>query len=95
MNMRAVILVLILAVLVILAGIGTGFIDVNQIRGAQAPSLSATQNGVTATGGQTPAFEVETGSVQVGTRNATVQVPDVSVVPPANQAANANTVNAM
>ena len=93
--MRAVILVLILAVLVILAGVGTGFIDVNQIRGAQAPSLSATQNGVTATGGQTPAFDVETGSVQVGTRNATVQVPDVSVVPPANQAATANTVNAM
>ena len=93
--MRAVILVLILAVLVILAGIGTGFIDINQIRGAQAPSISATQNGVTATGGQTPAFDVETGSVEVGTRNATVQVPDVSVVPPANQAAPANSVNAM
>ena len=97
--MRAVILVLILAVLVILAGIGTGFIDINQIRGAQAPTVSATQNGIVATGGQAPAFDVETGSVEVGTRNATVQVPDVSVVPPANPAAPANTaansVNAM
>ena len=93
--MRAILVVLILGVLVIIAGIVTGFIDINQIRGAQAPQISATHNGVVAKGGQTPAFDVETGSVEVGTRNATVQVPNLRVVPPANQAANANTVNGM
>ena len=88
--MRAIILILILAVLVILAGIGTGFIDIDQIRGAQAPDVSTTENGVVAKGGQTPAFEVETGSVTVGAKDATVKVPAVQINPPAdNQAAPA------
>ena len=88
--MRAIILILILAVVAILAGIGTGFIDIDQIRGAKAPDVDATSNGVVARGGQTPAFEVETGSVTVGTRDATVKVPEVQVNPPAdNQAAPA------
>jgi flagellar basal body-associated protein FliL len=88
--MRAIIIILILAVLVILAGVGTGFIDINQIRGAKAPAVATTENGVVAKGGQTPAFDVETGSVTVGTTNATVKVPQVQVNPPAdNQAAPA------
>ena len=88
--MRAIILILILAILVILAGIGTGFIDIDQIRGAKAPDVDATQNGVVAKGGQTPAFDVETGSVTVGTKDATVKVPAVQVNPPPdNQAAPA------
>jgi hypothetical protein len=86
--MRAIILILILAVVVILAGVGTGFIDIDQIRGAKAPEVSATENGVVARGGQTPAFDVETGSVTVGAKDATVKVPQVQVNPPAdNQAA--------
>ena len=86
--MRAIILILILAVVVILAGVGTGFIDIDQIRGAKAPNLSTTENGVVAKGGQTPAFDVETGSVTVGAKDATVKVPQVQVNPPAdNQAA--------
>jgi hypothetical protein len=87
---RTIIVILILAVIVLLAGIGTGFIDINQTRGAQAPELSTTQNGVVAKGGQTPAFEVETGSVSVGTKETQVKVPQVQVNPPAdsNQAAN-------
>jgi hypothetical protein len=91
--LRTFIVILILAVLVVLAGIGTGFIDVNQIRGAKAPELSATGNGVVAKGGQTPAFEVETGSVTLGTKETKVKVPAVQVNPPAdsNQAATANT----
>ena len=88
--MRAIIMILILGVLVILAGLGTGFIDIDQIRGAKAPDISATQNGVVAKGGQTPAFDVETGSVTVGTRDQTVKVPAVRVDQPAdNQAAPA------
>jgi hypothetical protein len=88
--MRAIILILILAVVVILAGVGTGFIDIDQIRGAKAPAVSTTENGVVAKGGQTPAFDVETGSVTVGAKDATVKVPQVQVNPPAdNEAAPA------
>jgi hypothetical protein len=93
-EMRAVIFVLVILILIVIAGIATGFIDINQIRGAKAPEISATRNGVTAKGGQAPAFDVETGSVKVGTTNATVKVPKLEVVPPQNQAA-ATTNNAM
>lgn len=85
--MRAIILILILAVVVILAGVGTGFIDIDQIRGAKAPAVSTTENGVVARGGQTPAFDVETGSVTVGAKDATVKVPQVQVNPPADNEA--------
>ena len=77
--MRAVIFVIILAILVLIAGIATGFLDINQIRGARAPQVSTTGNGVTARGGQTPAFQVETGSVKVGTQQKTVNVPRLEV----------------
>jgi len=85
--MRAIILILILAVVVILAGVGTGFIDIDQIRGAKVPNVSTTENGVVAKGGQTPAFDVETGSVTVGAKDATVKVPQVQVNPPADNEA--------
>ncbi|MBA2466371.1 MAG: hypothetical protein H0V46_02045, partial [Sphingomonas sp.] len=45
--MRAVLLVLILAVVVIIGAIATGFLNINQIRGAEAPSIATGQNGVT------------------------------------------------
>jgi hypothetical protein len=95
--MRAVLLVLIVLVLAVLAAIATGFLDINQIRGAQAPQVSATHNGVTAKGGQAPAFDVETGSVKVGSTQKTVKVPTLSVEKPAdNQAAPAQApANAM
>jgi len=92
--MRAVILILVVVILVVIAAIATGFVDINQIRGTKAPQISTTANGVTAKGGQTPAFEVETGSVKVGTTNATVKVPKLEVVPPENEAA-ATTNNGM
>lgn len=87
--MRAIIFVVIVAALAIIAAVASGFLHVNQTRSAKAPQVSTTGNGVTAKGGQAPSFEVETGSVQVGTRNATVKVPDIKVVPPANQSAAA------
>ena len=36
--MRAVILILVIIVLAVIAAIATGFVNINQIRGAQAPS---------------------------------------------------------
>jgi uncharacterized protein involved in outer membrane biogenesis len=91
--MRAVILVLIVIILAIIVAIVTGFLDINQIRGARAPQISATHNGVVAKGGETPAFDVQTGSVKIGTKPATVKLPSLEVAP-ANQSA-AKTNNAM
>ena len=88
--MRAILLVLILAVVVIIGAVATGFLNINQIRGARAPEIDASRNGVTATGGQAPSFDIETGSVGVGTRDAAIKVPQIQVNPPANQAAPQN-----
>jgi uncharacterized membrane protein len=84
--MRAVLLVLILAVVVIIGAVATGFVNIKQLRGAQAPDINASGNGVTATGGQTPSFDIETGSVGVGARDATITVPELRVNPAANEA---------
>ena len=88
--MRAVILVLILIVVAAIALIATGLIDINQIRGARAPDVDVSGNGVTASGGQAPAFDVETGTVSVGTRDANVKVPSLTVNPAGNDAAPAH-----
>ena len=85
--MRAVILILVILILAVIGAIATGFLDINQIRPARAPEITATSNGITAKGGQAPAFDVETGTVKVGTGNATVKVPKLEVVQPQNQAA--------
>lgn len=90
--MRTVFLILIVGVLALIAAIATGFLDISQTRSAQAPQISADGNGVTASGGQAPAFDVQTGTVSVGAQpaNVTLPVPQVSVNPPAgttNQAA--------
>jgi hypothetical protein len=92
--MRAIIFILILVVIVVIAGITTGFLDINQLRGAKAPQIAATSNGITAKGGQAPAFDVETGSVKVGTQQKTVSVPTLQVQKP-DQNQTATTNNAM
>ena len=94
--MRTVILVLILAVVALIVAIQTGFLDIRQTRSAEVPGISANEGGVTATGGQAPAFDVQTGKVAVGTRdeNVTVQMPTVEIQRPAeNQAVPANATN--
>ena len=80
--MRAVLFVLITAILVVIAGVGTGFININEIHGAKAPEVTATGNGITAKGGEAPAFDVENGSVKVGSENTTVKVPTLEVQKP-------------
>ena len=95
--MRAIILILIIAVVALILAIQTGFLDINQTRSAEVPQVSTNGAAVTAEGGQAPAFDVQTGTVAVGTRpeNVTVQVPRVEVRPPAesNQAATGNATN--
>ena len=89
--MRALIVILIVVILAILALVGSGFVRLSQTREAKAPQVSATTNGVTAKGGQAPAFDVETGSVKVGTKEAKVKVPALVVEKAGqNQAATNN-----
>lgn len=90
--MRRIILILIIAVVAVIAAIQLGLLNFRQDRPAQVPGVDITANGITATGGQTPTFEVQTGTVAVGTRNATIAVPVPTVEvrnPGANQAAPA------
>ena len=79
--MRAILLILILAVVALIVLVATGLIDINQTRPAAVPQVSVTENGVVAKGGQAPAFDVETGTVSVGSEpaNVTVAVPTVQV----------------
>ncbi|MFL6760047.1 hypothetical protein [Sphingomonas sp.] len=91
--MRALLLILIIAVVAILIALASGFLNINQTRQAKAPEVSTTANGVTARGGQAPAFDVETGSVKVGTKATTVKVPALVVEKPARNQAAAATNN--
>ncbi len=77
--MRAILLILIVAVVALIAALQTGLIDVSQTRAAKAPTIDASDGVIRAREGQTPAFEVETGSVAVGTREANVAVPKIEV----------------
>ena len=77
--MRAILLILIIAVVALIAAIGTGYLDISQTREARAPSIEAGDGAIRAKGGQSPAFEVQTGSVEVGTREANLAVPKVEV----------------
>jgi hypothetical protein len=87
--MRAVLLIIIIAIVVLIAAVASGFLNINQIRGARAPAVNATGNGVSASGGQAPAFQVETGSIKVGSKDAQVKVPTLEVSKPGNDAAAA------
>ncbi|QNM82360.1 hypothetical protein H8M03_10105 [Sphingomonas sabuli] len=78
---------MIIAVVALIIAVATGFLDISQTRSAQAPDLSVNGASVTAKGGQTPAFDVETGSVSVGTRETNVAVPNLRVNPPDQPAA--------
>ena len=84
--MRTAILILVVIILAVIAAIATGYLNINQIRGAQAPQVSATSNGIVTKGGQAPAFDVQTGSVTVGAKETTVKVPALEVQKPGNQA---------
>ena len=67
-----------IAVLVIIAlvvaAFAFGLIDIDQTREGRAPD-------VTVTGGQAPAFDVDTAEVNVGTKKETIEVPTVDVEP--------------
>ena len=84
--MRAVLLILILLVVVAIGAIATGLININQTQPARAPDVDANASGVTATGGQAPKFDVETGKIAVGTQDRQVRLPSIEVRPAGNDA---------
>ena len=91
--MRAILFILILVVVAVLIAIGTGLVNINQTRPAQVPDVDAGRGGVSASGGQAPAFDIETGSVAVGTTRANVVLPTVQVRPADQQGNTATPVS--
>jgi hypothetical protein len=77
--MRIIIFILILVVVALLIAVASGLISITQTRPGQAPEVRVGNGGVQAVGGQAPAFDVETGTVSVGTSQR--QVPTVQVRP--------------
>ena len=77
--MRAILLILIIAVVALIAALQTGLISITQTRPATAPTVEAGDGAIRTRAGQAAAFEVETGSVGVGTREANVGMPEVQV----------------
>ncbi len=71
--MRALLVLLGIAALVILAGMATGFINIDQTQTAQLPRLE---------GGQAPEFKADVGRIDVGTETKTVEVPKIQVQKP-------------
>lgn len=69
---RIGIIVAVVAVLAIIAAFAFGLIDINQTREMKAPEVQVS-------GGQTPAFDVDTAKVNVGTKTTDVTVPKVDV----------------
>lgn len=72
--MRAVLLAVAAIVVVVAVLFFSGFISVEQTQEAELPDVD-----VTTEGGQAPEFEAETGEVEVGTEETTIEVPDVEV----------------
>ncbi len=73
--MRGILLLLIVVVLVAIAAVWFGFVNVSQTRPGALPSIAVT-------GGQAPAFDVKTANVSVGTEKHVVETPTVNVQKP-------------
>ena len=79
--MRAIFLILIIAVVALILAVMTGFIDLRQTQPAVAPGIETSNGKIVTRSGQVPAFDVETGSIGVGSGNASVALPKVELQP--------------
>lgn len=77
--MRKLLALLILVVVLLIVAVATGFLDIRQTEPARLPQVSVSQDGVAAEGGRQPTFDVETGSVAVGSETRAVTVPTLEV----------------
>jgi hypothetical protein len=71
--MRALLVLVGIAALVVLAGMATGFINIDQTQTASLPRLE---------GGQAPEFKADVARISVGSENKTVEVPKIEVQKP-------------
>lgn len=65
---------LLVVVALVVAAFAFGLVDVDQTKTAKLPDVK-----VETSGGQAPAFDVNTADVNVGTKTETVEVPTVSI----------------
>jgi hypothetical protein len=73
--MRLIAGLLVVVLLILVAGIATGFINLQRTQEGTLPRIAVE-------GGQLPKFEADVAKVEVGTRNETVEVPTVDVKKP-------------
>lgn len=59
---------------IVVAAFALGLVNIDQTKTAQLPDVK-----VETTGGQAPAFDVETAKIDVGSKQTTIEVPTVSV----------------
>ena len=78
--MRAIFLILIIAVVALILAVMTGFINLRQTEPAVAPGLETADGKIVTRSGQAPAFDIETESVGVG-RGGSVALPKVEIQP--------------
>ncbi len=65
---------ILVVVAVVVAAFAFGFINIDQTREAKAPTVK-----LETSGGQAPAFDVDTAKIDIGTEKKTIEVPTVSV----------------
>jgi hypothetical protein len=92
--MRTIFLILIIAVLLLIAAVATGLVNLRQTRPAVAPTVERNGGALTTRPGQAPAFDVETGSIGVGSSKTTVAVPSIQVRRPGGEQAPAQAAGA-
>jgi hypothetical protein len=71
--MRTLLVFVGIVALVILAGMATGFINIDQTQTAQLPRIE---------GGQAPEFKADVGKIDLGTERKVIEVPKVEVERP-------------
>ena len=65
---------LLVIVALVVAAFALGFIDIDQTKTTKLPDVK-----VETSGGQAPAFDVDTADVDVGTKTETIEVPTVTM----------------
>ena len=71
---RFILTILVVAVLVMIVGVATGFVDLNSSGQLRAPKVN-----VTAEGGEVPKLDVDTKELVVGTTETNVAVPNIGI----------------
>jgi hypothetical protein len=79
--MRAVFLVLIVAILGLIVAVMSGLVHLPQTREAVAPGIESSNGKIVVREGQTPAFKVETGTVGVTTNKSGITIPKIEIQP--------------